>query len=191
MNVGTMIRVRSSTWKVIGHERRAHGNVVSCRGMSGLVKGKTARFVVELEDDYTVLDPAKIALERDHSAGFLDTKLFLELAFRSTPTTTSQPLTLGKAAVDDLAFQHVPVEMALAQDRVRLLLADDVGLGKTLEAGLITSELILRGRADRILVVTTRAMLGQFQKEFWTRFSIPLSRLDSAAIRRMRSCSSF
>ena len=110
--------------------------------MSGLVKGKTARFVVELEDDYTVLDPAKIALERDHSAGFLDTKLFLELAFRSTPTTTSQPLTLGKAAVDDLAFQHVPVEMALAQDRVRLLLADDVGLGKTLEAGLITSELI-------------------------------------------------
>ncbi|MCA1412673.1 DEAD/DEAH box helicase [Bradyrhizobium sp. NBAIM20] len=187
MNVGTLIRVRSSTWKVTGHERRAHGNVVSCRGMSGLVKGKTARFVVELEDDYAVLDPAKIALERDHSAGFLDTKLFLESAFRSTPTTTSQPLTLGKAAIDDLAFQHVPVKMALAQDRVRLLIADDVGLGKTLEAGLITSELILRGRAERILVVTTRAMLAQFQKEFWTRFSIPLSRLDSAAIRRMRN----
>jgi hypothetical protein len=85
--------------------------------MSGLVKGKTARFVLELEDDYAVLDPAKIALERDHSAGFLDTKLFLESAFRSTPTTTSQPLTLGKAAIDDLAFQHVPVKMALAQDR--------------------------------------------------------------------------
>ncbi|MBR1331741.1 DEAD/DEAH box helicase [Bradyrhizobium ottawaense] len=187
MNVGTMIRVRSSTWKVVGHERRAHGNVVSCRGMSGIVKGKTARFVVELEDDYAVLDPAKIALEHDHSAGFLDTKLFLESAFRSTPTTTSHPLTLGKAAIDDLAFQHVPVEIALAQDRVRLLLADDVGLGKTLQAGLIASELILRGRADRILVVTTRAMLGQFQKEFWTRFSIPLSRLDSAAIRRMRN----
>ncbi len=36
-------------------------------------------------------------------------------------------------------------------------------------------------------MVTTRAMLTQFQKEFWTRFSIPLSRLDSAAIRRMRN----
>jgi superfamily II DNA or RNA helicase len=77
--------------------------------------------------------------------------------------------------------------MALGQDRVRLLIADDVGLGKTLEAGLITAELILRGRASRILVVTTRSMLTQFQKEFWTRFSISLARLDSAAIRRMRN----
>ncbi|MEP4033063.1 SNF2-related protein [Roseibium polysiphoniae] len=117
----------------------------------------------------------------------MDTKLFIEAAFRSTATTTSTPLTLGKAAIDDLSFQHLPVDMALAQNRVRLLIADDVGLGKTLEAGLITSELILRGRAKRILVVTTRSMLAQFQKEFWTRFSIPLSRLDSAAIRRMRN----
>jgi hypothetical protein len=106
---------------------------------------------------------------------------------RATPTTTRRPLTLGRAAIDDLTFQHLPVERALSQDRVRLLIADDVGLGKTLEAGLITSELALRGRANRILVVTTRAMLTQFQKEFWTRFSIPLSRLDSAAIRRMRN----
>src|SRR5262245_2880574 len=151
------------------------------------MKVNTPRFNYKLEDNYAVLQPTKITLEHDNSAVFLDTKLFLESAFRSTPTTTSQPLTLGKAAIDDLAFQHVPVKMALAQDRVRLLIADDVGLGKTLEAGLITSELILRGRADRILVVTTRAMLAQFQKEFWTRFSIPLSRLDTAAIRRMRN----
>ncbi|WP_158522052.1 DEAD/DEAH box helicase [Thioclava sediminum] len=117
----------------------------------------------------------------------IDTKLHLEASFRNTPTTTRRPLTLGRAAIDDLSFQHLPVERALAQDRVRLLIADDVGLGKTLEAGLIASELTLRGRADRILVVTTKAMLTQFQKEFWTRFSIPLSRLDSAAIRRMRN----
>ncbi|WP_156150650.1 DEAD/DEAH box helicase [Hyphomicrobium sp. 99] len=117
----------------------------------------------------------------------MDTKLHLEAAFRHTPTTSRRPLALGRAAIVDLAFQHLPVEKALAQDRVRLLIADDVGLGKTLEAGLITSELALRGRADRILVVTTRSMLTQFQKEFWTRFSIPLARLDSAAIRRMRN----
>lgn len=184
---GAMIRVRSSAWKVLGHERRAGGHVVSCRGTAGIVKGKSARFVLELEPDYAVLDPARVTLAPDTSDGLTDTKLFLEAAFRSTPTTARQPLTLGKAAIDDLAFQHVPVEMALTQDRVRLLIADDVGLGKTLEAGLITSELILRGRANRILVVTTRSMLAQFQKEFWTRFSIPLSRLDSAAIHRMRN----
>ncbi len=142
---------------------------------------------MELERDFEVLDPATIHLVPDQSPGLLDTKLFIEASFRSTATTTSAPLTLGKAAIDDLGFQHLPVKMALAQNRVRLLIADDVGLGKTLEAGLITSELILRGRAKRILVVTTRSMLGQFQKEFWTRFSIPLSRLDSAAIRRMRN----
>jgi superfamily II DNA or RNA helicase len=184
---GAMIRVRSSTWKVTGRERRSDGHIISCRGMAGIVKGKHAQFVLELERDYAVLDPAAVNLVADESPGLTDAKLFLEAAFRSTPTTTSHPLTLGKAAIDDLAFQHVPVEMALAQDRVRLLIADDVGLGKTLEAGLITSELILRGRANRILVVTTRSMLGQFQKEFWTRFSVPLSRLDSAAIRRMRN----
>jgi superfamily II DNA or RNA helicase len=184
---GSMIKVRSSTWKVTGHERRADGHIVSCRGLAGVVKGKSAKFVLELEQDYTVLDPAEVNLVPDSSSGLMDTKLFLEAAFRSTPTTTPLPLTFGRAAIDDLPFQHVPVRMALAQDRVRLLIADDVGLGKTLEAGLITSELILRGRASRILVVTTRSMLRQFQKEFWTRFSIPLSRLDSITIRRMRN----
>jgi len=104
-----------------------------------------------------------------------------------SPPTGSAPLTLGQAAIDDLAFQHVPVLRALGMSRVRMLIGDDVGLGKTLEAGLIASELILRGRAGRILVVTTRAMLGQFQKEFWTRFSIPLARLDGSAIKRMRN----
>ena len=184
---GAMIRLRSSTWKVLGHERRSGGHVVTCKGIAGIVKDKSARFVLELEKDYKILDPAAINLVRDVSPGLIDTKLFLEASFRSTPTTKRQPLTFGKAAIDDLAFQHVPVEMALAQERVRLLIADDVGLGKTLEAGMIASELILRGRAKRILVVTTRSMLGQFQKEFWTRFSIPLSRLDSSAIRRMRT----
>ena len=140
-----------------------------------------------MESDAKVLDPADVALVPNSSSGLIDTKLHLEAAFRDTPTTTRKPLTLGRAAIDDLHFQHLPIEMALAQDRVRLLIADDVGLGKTLEAGLITSELALRGRANRILVVTTRAMLTQFQKEFWTRFSIPLARLDGAAIRRMRN----
>jgi superfamily II DNA or RNA helicase len=152
-----------------------------------LVRDKEARFVWNLEKDARVLNPAAVCLVSDTSPGLIDTKLFLEAAFRHTPTTTRRPITLGRAAIDDLTFQHLSVERALAQDRVRLLIADDVGLGKTLEAGLIASELAQRGRANRILVVTTRAMLTQFQKEFWTRFSIPLARLDSAAIRRMRN----
>lgn len=185
---GSVVELRSATWKVLGTSTLKRGyREVHCRGISGLVRDKEARFVWNLESDARVLDPAAVELVLDTSSGLIDTKLHLEAAFRHTPTTTRRPLTLGRAAIDDLTFQHLPVEKALAQDRVRLLIADDVGLGKTLEAGLITSELALRGRADRILVVTTRSMLTQFQKEFWTRFSIPLSRLDSAAIRRMRN----
>jgi superfamily II DNA or RNA helicase len=185
---GAVIQLRSATWKVLGLSTLKRGyREIHCRGVSGLVRDKEARFVWELEKGARVLDPASVQLVPDCSPGLIDTKLHLEAAFRGTPTTTRRPLTLGRAAIDDLSFQHLPVERALAQDRVRLLIADDVGLGKTLEAGLITAELALRGRAQRILVVTTRAMLTQFQKEFWTRFAIPLSRLDSAAIRRMRN----
>ena len=186
-NPGSLIRIRSTNWKVQSFQRRSDGSIVQCRATTGIARGKIASFILELEKDYDVLNPAEVDLVQDRSPGFIDTKLFLEAAFRHTPTTSREPLTLGNAAIDDLSFQHVPVRAALKQDRVRLLIADDVGLGKTLEAGLITSELILRGRANRILVVTTRSMLRQFQKEFWTRFAIPLSRLDSSAIRRMRN----
>jgi len=185
---GSVIQLRSTSWRVLSTQVLKHGfREVHCRGLNGLVKYKEARFVWDLEQGARVLDPATIRLAPDTSPGLIDLKLYLAAAFWATPTTTRRPLTLGRAAIDDLTFQHLPVERALAQNRVRLLIADDVGLGKTLEAGLITSELALRGRAGRILVVTTRAMLTQFQKEFWTRFSIPLSRLDSAAIRRMRN----
>ena len=184
---GAVIKLRSVTWKVLGISVIKYGlKEIHCQGLGSLVRNKQARFIWELEKGAQVMDPAAVKPVPDMSPGLIDTKLYLESAFRNTPTTTQTPLTLGHAAIDDLSFQHLPVERALAQDRVRLLIADDVGLGKTLEAGLITSELALRGRANRILVVSTRAMLTQFQKEFWTRFSIPLSRLDSAAIHRMR-----
>ena len=163
------------------------GTLIEAKGLTGIGRGKEAIFIDLLEPSLKVVSPTDVELVTDASPGFEDTKLFLEAAFRTSAPTGPEPLVLGKAAIDDLQFQHLPVHRALAQPRVRLLLADDVGLGETLEAGLVAAELALRKRADRVLVVTTKAMLAQFQKEFWARFSIPLVRLDSVAIQRMRN----
>ncbi len=186
-SAGSRVKIRGAIWKVQRVEKDGAANFLHCLGISGIVKGKSSTFIDRLEPDLEVLKPENLTLLPDTSSNFRDTKIYLEAAFRNVPPTVQESLVLGKAAIDDLKFQHMPVKMVLQQPRVRLLIADDVGLGKTLEAGLIASELILRHRAERILVVSTRAMLNQFQREFWTRFSIPLARLDSAAIKRMHN----
>lgn len=184
---GGLIEVRGALWKVHRVERVAGIDCVHCVGVSGICRGKQALFVSSLEPDLRVLDPASVDLVPDKSSGYEDSKLFLEAALRATPPVGTKPLVVGQAAIDDLPFQYTPVERILAQPRPRLMIADDVGLGKTLEAGLAAPELILRRRAARILVVTTRAMLAQFQKESWTRFSIPW---PGSTVQRSGACGS-
>lgn len=90
--------------------------------------------------------------------------------------------------IDRLDYQRRAVAHALSREnlRPRVLIADAVGLGKTLEIGMLLAELARRGRADRVLVVTPRHVLEQMQHELWCRFAIPLVRLDSAGVQRVR-----
>ena len=126
----------------------------------------------------------------DDSPCFRRSRLWLEAVLRKTPVPLHEPaLTRQPAHAARPAGLPAPaVAQALDPPRCgpRLLLADAVGLGKTLEIGMILAELVRRGRGERILVVTPRHVLEQMQHELWTRFALPFVRLDSAGIQRVR-----
>lgn len=185
---GARIVARDAEWLVKSTSRTPNGSVViEVVGVSDFIKGRTARFVKELEEDLEVLDPKNTNLVSDNTPGYRNSLLFLEAHLRQTAPTDTNLYIGHEAAMDVLPYQLDPTLKALSMPRQRLLIADAVGLGKTLEAGILVAELMRRGRAKRILVVTTKSMLTQFQKEFWVRFTIPLVRLDSVGIQRIRS----
>ena len=82
----------------------------------------------------------------------------------------------GAIQVDD--FQLVPLLKALRMPRISLLLADDVGLGKTVEAGLILSELLIRRRVRRVLILSPATLRTQWQQEMDDKFSLPFDIVD-------------
>lgn len=189
---GMRIVVRDAEWMVRKADNAQGGGVLlSCVGISELVRDKEAQFLDTLENQYgrgiEVLDPKKTKLVEDDSPGFLNSRLYIESKIRAR-VPVDENIHLGdKAAMDSMNFQLLPTKMALKQPRPRILIADAVGLGKTLEAGILVSELMRRGKGKRILVLTVKSMLTQFQKEFWSRFSIPLTRLDSTGLAQVRS----
>lgn len=82
------------------------------------------------------------------------------------------------AAIQTEDYQLVPLLKAMAMPRISLLIADDVGLGKTIEAGLILSELIQRRRIRRVLVICPATLRYQWQKELETKFSLSFDVID-------------
>ena len=187
---GARVVIRDEEWLVRRVDPSTDGGwLLSCDGVSDLVRGRSSLFLTQLEgeDRITVLDPAKTELVADGSSHFNSTFLYLEAKLRQS-TPNDDRIHLGHRGVMNLTpYQLDPALQALRQPRQRILIADAVGLGKTLEAGILASELIQRGRGQRILVITLKSMLTQFQKEFWSRFSIPLVRLDSVGLQRVRN----
>ncbi len=186
---GAVVVVRDEEWLVTQVEETADGQAVTVQGISDLVRGQDAVFFESL-DDIAVLDPRNATIKPDGSPRYRDSRLWLESTLRKTPVPLGDAaLTVSTRVLSNpLGYQQKAVAKALdpANLRPRILLADAVGLGKTLEIGMILAELIRRGRGERILIVTPRHVLEQMQHEMWSRFAIPFVRLDSQGVARVK-----
>ena len=183
---GARVLVRDAEWVVRRVDMTSGGDYqLACTGISEIVRGRQAAFLSKLER-IEALEPESTRLVPDRSPAFADSLLHMESRLRQVAVNDDRIHVGLGAAMDLVPYQLEPARQALRQPRQRILIADSVGLGKTLEAGILVSELLARGRARRILVLALKSMLAQFQKEFWNRFTIPLTRLDSAGIQRVR-----
>jgi superfamily II DNA or RNA helicase len=81
-------------------------------------------------------------------------------------------------------YQLATVRKVLKQFHGRVLLADEVGLGKTIEAGMVLKEYLLRGMVERVLVLTPASLVGQWREEMASKFAIDFATTEEAALRR-------
>jgi hypothetical protein len=180
---GTQVKARGLRWEVVFSQPAGEHRLYRLRSLErslGIDELDVLSFE-KIEPLATELDPRRAA--RACSSG----------ASTTTPSCSSRPsapsvlLAAQPGRLRIAAYQLVPVLRALQMPRPRLLLADDVGLGKTIEAGLLLAELIARRRAHRILIVAPAGpLLSQWQEEMRERFGLRFRILDSDALKEIR-----
>lgn len=162
---GSLIKARDREWVVLPGTTP---ELVIARPASGRAE-ETSGFLTAIETVVTAsFSPPTAEGPGDDFAGSL-LRDALVLGFRSA----AGPLrSFADIAVEPRAYQLVPLLLALRLDPVRLLIADDVGVGKTIEAGLIIKELLARGEISRFCVLCPPVVAQQWQSELLTKFHI-------------------
>lgn len=169
------------------HEDEAHLVDLSC--LDDDAQGQTVSVLWEHELDAQVLQDSGWSTIADKD--FDNPELFaayLRTLSWNCVTSTDPDLFQApfRAGIRTDAYQLEPLFKALRLPRVNLFIADDVGLGKTIEAGLIARELLLRRRIDRIVVACPPSMLEQWRDEMESRFGLVFVILDRDYFTRMR-----
>jgi superfamily II DNA or RNA helicase len=177
---GNLVRARGREWVAQSGSRR---DWLRLRPLSG-ADDESIALIPDLE--LQPVKPAAFAWPDPARAGNHAAALLLRDALRLTLRAGAGPFrSFGNIAVEPRGYQLVPLLMALRLSTVRLLIADDVGIGKTIEAGLIARELMDRGEIARLAVLCPPHLVEQWQGELSTRFNLHAVALTSAFAARI------
>ena len=189
---GQIARIRQRTYlieEIVKPRRVADSTLVRLSCVDDDNQGQPLEVLWEKELDPQVLTGE--AWEKVASKGFDDSRLFaayLNTLKWNCVTSTDPKLFQSpfRAGIRLDAYQLEPLRKALLLPRVNLFIADDVGLGKTIEAGLIARELLLRKKVKEIFVSCPPSMLLQWKEELESRFGLTFEILDKEYMKRVR-----
>ena len=176
---GTLVRTRGREWTVI---EQVGGDALVLRPLGG---GDADSQVVlpELEDKIEVANFAPPDIER--SGPSAEARLLREAMALTLRRGAGPFRSFGRLTFDPRAYQLAPLLMALKLDPIRLLIADDVGIGKTIEAGLIAREMLDRGEISRLAVICPPHLVDQWALEFSTKFGIVVEKVTASNAARL------
>lgn len=180
LQTGDLVRARGREWIVLG---RPDEGLLRIRPLSGSEEDAldiAPALEREPVEAARFAPPTIDQLDTQDSARLLADALRLSLRRGAGPFRSAAHL-----GVEPRAYQLVPLLMALRQEVKRLLIADDVGIGKTIEAGMILRELIDRGEVDRFTVLCPPHLVEQWTAELSEKFDIDAVAVTSARARTL------
>lgn len=175
---GSLVSARGREWVVLPESAP---DMLVLRPLGGADDDVAAVFPdIEAVTDAQFAPPSPTDLGDAQAAGLL--RSALRIGFRSGAGPFRS---LAGIAVEPRAYQLVPLLMALRQKTVRMLISDDVGIGKTVEAGLIATELLAQGSATRLAVLCSPALAEQWQAELRTKFGLDAELVLASTVSRL------
>src|SRR6516165_5383349 len=188
---GQIVQVRTGKYLVdrVDPASSGAGTLVGLLCLDDDAQGQALDVVWDLELEKSILD--RDVWKSIGKKGFDDPRFFAAYmrTLRWNCVTATDPKLFQapfRAGIQIDAYQLEPLRKALLLPRVNLFIADDVGLGKTIEAGLIGIELLLRQRVRRIVVAAPPSVVLQWRDELDQRFGLTFVVFDRDYVRRMR-----